>query len=174
MKNKKHCGKVIVAFWTAVLIPGNVFAVSDSETVALTFNIRPVTVVKATSSGARGVNMGPVVPGIRIPSEPLDVVIDTNTNDRYRVYHEVRNRPVSGSGEAFPEEGLQFMAGNGAQGGTSAIPAFTPVPNGRVLMFQSIPSGGADRFSVWYAVESKKLFGAGNYYGDIYFDVETV
>lgn len=176
-KQKKKKGHLSLIFPLVLLmsLPGaaTVFAISDSETVTLSFDIRPATVLKATSSGARGVDIGPVVPGVDAVSEPLEVVINTNTNERYRVYHEVRNRPTSGRGEQFPDDEIKFMAGNGAQGGTSSIPALVSVPNGRTVIFQSGPTGGADRFSLRYTIASKKSFGAGNYYGDIYLDVET-
>lgn len=152
---------------------GNLHAISDSKTLPLTFNVEPATVLKTVSSnGPNAVEIGPVAQGIDATTETLQVLVLTNTEDRYRINHELRGEVTNNSGAEFPGNSLRLMVSSGEKGGSSLVPAFTPVPRGKVPIFTSRTSGGPDSFSISYSVSGKKTFEAGSYYGNIYLDFE--
>lgn len=157
----------------ALAVAATVYAESDTQTVNLAFTIDPVTVVKTESpTGGSNVRLGPVVAGVDSPIETLEVQIMTNTNDRYHVCHMLKNQIMSNSGNQFPNNELLFRVSNGANGGTSAFSGLVPVPSSRAVIFDSPKDGGAERFTISYAVANKQSYGAGNYYGNIYIDTE--
>ncbi len=145
-----------------------------SQTVRISFEIEPVTVLKATSeSGVSAVRLGPVSPKTEVPAKALKIDIMTNTRQRYRVYHQLSSEVTSGEGSSFPVEQLKFMVTSGNAGGASAIPNFASIPNGEIPIFTSKPEGGPDSFQILYSLENQKLFSSGIYYGNISLDMRT-
>jgi hypothetical protein len=150
-----------------------VYAESDTQTVNLAFSIDPVTIVKTESSAGGGnVRLGPVVAGVDSPLETLEVQIITNTNERYRVCHTLKNEIMSNSGGQFPDNELLFRVSNGTNGGVSSFSGMVPVPSSRAVIFDSPKNGGVERFTISYAVANKQSYGAGNYYGNVNIDTE--
>ncbi len=171
MMNKKIA--MLGVFLCVVCCAGYVYAAAQTKTLTLTFNVEPVTLLKVTSqSGGNNVEIGPVISGIDVPVQSLEVVIVTNTSQPYRVYHELGGELTNRSGGELPNGELSFMASSGKNGGTSEIPSMTMVPRQRTLIFTSKPEGGPDRFTLQYSLKNKKIFGAGDYYGNIRIEIE--
>lgn len=147
---------------------------SDLETVNLAFTITPQTVVKANQSTmSANVLLGPVIPGVKTEGAALDVSVLTNSNEPYRVYHELRGDVGSSSGGEFPEEELMMSVTPGRAGGHSEVSGKMKVERTRTLIFSSNATGDADQFQIRYSLKGDKPFSAGNYYGNIYLDVEN-
>jgi hypothetical protein len=162
---------VLTMFWN--FFSEYAFAVSDVERLRLTFDIKPAFVVQAISrDGVSAVELDPVVLEAEYPVDDLEVSIQTNTNRRYRVYHEM-GEPVSDDGATFPEKGMLFMVSQGTQGGASAIRSFRKIPQDRHLIFTSRHEGGSDTFMIQYMVAHEPIFEAGNYFGTIRLIVEN-
>ncbi len=168
----KGSGLFFLSFW--ILGTPTLWAQTVSKNISVSFEIEPVTVLKANSeSGVSAVRLGPVSPGTQVPNQTLTVSIVTNTRQRYRVYHELRGEVTSSEGISFPQDQLLFMATAGTQGGASQVPSFIPVPQGEISLFTSKSEGGPDSFQILYSLENKKLFSAGLYYGNISLDLRT-
>jgi len=160
-------------FASLVMMTSPLNAHTDTETVNMTFQVVPVTVVKAVStSGHTGIDFGSVVPGGVAFSRELDVSILTNSNDPYHVYHEIRNEVLSAGGTPYPEDDLFFTVSNGQEHGSSEVASPTQIPRGRSVIFSSGSQGGYDRFRIQYSIANEKLSEAGDYYGQVYIDVE--
>ena len=145
------------------------WAQSVTKNVRVSFEIEPVTVIKVSSqAGVSAVRLGPLSPRADISPEPLEVSIMTNTRDRYRVYHVLREGVTNSAGTQFPFNRLLFMASSGTEGGKSEIPSFTKIPQDEIPIFTSKPEGGPDTFQIIYSVDNKELFSAGFYYGNIH------
>lgn len=149
------------------------YGAAQTKTLTLTFNVEPVTVLKvSSSSGGNSVELGPVVSGVNVPVQSLEVRIVTNTSQPYRIYHDLTGDLTNRSGGVIPEGELLMMASNGRNGGTSEAPSMVPVVKGRVLLLTSRPEGGPDQFTLNYAMKNQKTFGAGDYYGNIRIEIE--
>lgn len=163
----------LTLFW---VLAGTSFlcAQTVSQTVRVSFEIEPVTVLRATSeSGVSAVRLGPVSPKTEVPAKALNVSVITNTRQRYRVYHQLGSEVTSGEGALFPSEQLKFMVTSGAAGGTSEVQNFVSIPEGEVPIFTSKTEGGTGSFQILYSLENQKLFSAGIYYGNISLDMRT-
>lgn len=155
------------SFWAV-----SAYADSETQTLPISFSIEPVTAIRAQApSGGPSVDLGVVVPGVELPAEILQVSILTNTEDPYRVYHELRNEMTNGSGTAVSDQNFRFMVTNGAGGGESAVPAWTPVPQQRSPLFSS--RGGPATFMIHYTLSGKNLLEAGEYYGNVHITLEN-
>lgn len=163
--------RLLSGLWLLLLVvPGRLYANSDTQTLSLAFLIEPVAVVKISSPG-KVVRIGPVVPGVDARAENLQVSVLTNTEEGYQVFHELRNDITSNSGGEFPKNELEFAVSKGKTGGASLVPAARPVPRDRIPVFRSM--GGPDFFTIQYTVMNKKAFSAGSYYGNISITLEN-
>ncbi len=154
---------VFCTLYSVLVFPA--YAASDTQTLPLTFSIEPVRAVRAeASSGGPRVELGPVVPGVDAVAQTVEVMILTNTEEPYSVYHELRNEITNGSGTLLPDEGFQYLVTPGTEGGESAVPSWMPVPPSRSLLLRS--RGGPDRFVLQYTVKGKNILEAGDYYGN--------
>jgi hypothetical protein len=155
----------------ALFFSNPAYAVSDTQTIPLTFYIEPVRVVRAESSnGGPSVDLGSVVPGVEVPSQSVQVAIVTNTESPYSVYHELRNEMTNQSGALLPDESFRYRVTNGTQGTESLVSSWAAVPEGRSVIARG--RGGADRFTIDYLVQGKKVLEAGDYYGNAKITVE--
>ena len=157
-----------------LLNSGSLRAETETKIVRVSFEIEPVTVMKVASNlGVGAVRLGPISPRAEVPSQALEVSILTNTHHSYQVYHRLEGEISNAEGAKFPSEKILFMVTRGKEGGNSEFPGSIPVPTDETLIFRSKPEGGSDTFQVVYSVENTKLFEAGLYYGNIYFDIRT-
>ena len=153
---------------------GSLWAETESKTVRISFDIEPVMVMKMTSeNGVGAVRLGPISPGAEPPPQALEIKVITNTRPSYQIYHRLEGEVTNSDGTKFPHEKLLFMVTNGTKGGAGLFPSLTSVPEEETLIFRSRSEGGTDIFRVMYSVENSKLFEAGSYYGNIYFDLRT-
>ncbi len=156
----------------AILWTANAYAASATQTLPLTVYIEPVTALKAQApSGGPSVDLGVVVPGVDLPAEVLEVSILTNTEEPFRVYHELKSDFTNGTGTAVPDRSFQYFVSSGAGGGESAVPSWTPVPALRSPVFSS--RGGPAVFMIHYTLAGKNILEAGDYYGNVHLSLEN-
>lgn len=154
-----------------LLLSHDGYALSDTQTMQLTFSIEPVRVVRAeASSGGSNVDLGSVVPGVDVPAKTVQVAIITNTESPYSLYHELRNEMTNQSGALLPAESFRYRVTHGAHGTESLVPGWAAVPDGRSLIARG--RGGADALTIDYSVQGKKVLEAGDYYGNAKITVE--
>ena len=152
----------------------SLWADTVTKTIRVSFEIEPVTVLKAASSmGVSAVRLGPLSPHSGPATESIEVSVITNSHQRYRVYHRLEGGVFSESGSEFPRSKVLFMTTPGNKGGTSEIPNFKEVPDGEVAIFTSKDEGGKDNFHVLYTVNNDEVFPAGLFSGSIHLDVRA-
>jgi hypothetical protein len=167
-----------ISFWFVVLSLGlgasSLYATTETKTMNLFFEVRRAFNFSVTSDkGFPGIQIGPVAPGQDAGEQVLQVSVLTNSDDRYRVYQELRNQPIHSSGEKLPDSEFQFSVSGGSKGGHSEVSSFEAVKPGKRLIFSSSPGGGQDTFSIHYRIANVQLFESGEYYGNLNLSVET-
>ncbi len=164
--------KNIFFIFVVCLFTAPAYAASDTQTLPLTFHIEPVTAVRAqASSGGPSVDLGVVVPGVELPAEILQVSVLTNTEDPYRVFHELRNEMTNGTGTQVPDQSFKFLVTTGMGNGESVVNSWTAVPPQRSPVFNS--RGGPATFMIHYTLSGKNLLEAGDYYGNVHITLEN-
>jgi len=151
------------------------YAGTDIERVNMTFRIEPVVTLAVESDGGNNiVAVGPVLSGSQGVSESIRVDVRSNTSQSYRVYHVVQNEVLSADGTRIPSTSLKISVTNGTQGGQSAIPSSIEMPQERTIIFNSTAEGGMDQFHIQYSVEGDQSLAAGDYYGNIFLEIEPM
>ncbi len=146
----------------------------DTKFIHVSFEVRPVFLVKSSSSssGTAAVDFGWVVPSDdSSPGEILEVTIATNTARSYRIYQTAASIQ-SDEGSTPPEGLVKFKAMPGLAGGRSEVSSYEDLRPGKRLIFSSRPGGGADQFQIHYQLGESGILDAGDYYGRVAIDGE--
>jgi len=149
-------------------------AESVTETLHVSFEIKPTFQVVMTSSGAApAVRFTPLSPREGQLKQSIRVEIVTNKNQRYSIYQELKNPLLHSEGEAFPKDEIEFMVTPGRQGGQTGIPGFKPVSGTRELIFSSNAQGSSDMFEIIYVLKNETLLSSGDYFGSFLISVKN-
>ncbi len=166
---KKKTAAFLAFGLLAQIAAGSLWAEVDTKSVRVSFEVRPVFMVKtvSNSSGVPDVDFGWVLPaGDPSQGEILDVTVATNTVKPYKIY-QMATAIRSDEGAAPPESTMKFRVTPGRAGGETEASGYEELKPGKRLIFSSRSGGGADQFQIHYQLGESEVLDAGNYYGSV-------
>jgi len=141
-----------------------VFAdVTATETISFKITIKPVFVVETQSEEGGNITLGPLLPGGEEAFRTAEVIVQTNRGRPYAIRQHLEQELLSERGFIFPSKQIRFAVSDGMSGGRSEVEGRQPLPMTPIVVFSSTAQGDADRFTISYFTDAKRVIPAGSY-----------
>ncbi|MBI4972084.1 MAG: hypothetical protein HZC17_09705 [Candidatus Omnitrophica bacterium] len=138
-----------------------------NQTVYFIITIDPAFSLELKSSEGGNVTIGPVLPNGGTVLQTQEVIIHTNQTSPYRIKQIVQDSFVNERGVTLPLSKVKYTVTNGLNGGSSNASGPTQLTDQETVIFTSNSRGDADRFTISYFVDEKKIIAAGKYHARI-------